>query len=382
MDWRVGAPSRGTTGSSTVGLVRPEISGVSNRARHEGDVVKYEYEKATPASGLRLHLNENTGGCSPAVVRALQAMTRHDVAVYPEYDEAIAACAARLHVTPDWLLLTNGLDEGILAAAVVAHRGADAAAPSEAVVIVPAFDMYAACSDAAGGRVIEVPLGPGFAFPLEAVVGAIGERTRIVWLTNPNNPTGQMIPREAIVRIAERAPQALVFVDEAYGDFSGETLIGDPLLSRRPNVVVGRTFAKAYGLAGMRVGAVIAQPDTIARLRRVVPPYSINACAAAVLPAACADADYYDRYLREVAQSKALLYDVFERRGIVYWKSAANFVLARFDGESGRIAAALAARGIHVRDRSRDAGCADCLRITAGVLDHTREFVAALGDVL
>jgi histidinol-phosphate aminotransferase len=149
-----------------------------------------------------------------------------------------------------------------------------------------------------------------------------------------------------------------------------------------PNVIVGRTFAKAYGLAGLRVGALIALPETLAPLRRVVPPYSINACAAAVLPAACADTAYYEWYLDQVARSRALLYDAFEQRGIEHWTSAANFVLARFPGESSRIAAALADRGIHVRDRSRDAGCAGCLRVTAGVVDHTREFLAALGEVL
>jgi histidinol-phosphate aminotransferase len=345
--------------------------------------VTYEYEKvSTPASGLRLHLNENTAGCSPAVVDALHAMTRHDLAVYPDYDRAIAACAARLKVAADWLLLTNGLDEGILAAAVAALRGGSGAAPFEAIVVVPAFDMYAACTDAAGGRVIEVPLGAGFAFPLEAVLERINERTRIVWLTSPNNPTGQVIPREAIVRIAERAPAALIFLDEAYEDFSGGTLVGDDLLNRMRNLIVGRTFAKAYGLAGLRVGAVIAHPETLAPLRRVVPPYSINACAAAVLPAACADTIYYDWYLNEVSRSKALLYRAFDQRGIAHWPSGANFVLARFGADSAGIAAALARRGIHVRDRSRDAGCAGCLRITAGVVDHTREFLAALEEVL
>jgi histidinol-phosphate aminotransferase len=344
--------------------------------------VSYEYEKvATPASGLRLHLNENTAGCSPAVLAAVHAMTRHDLAVYPDYDEAIAACAARLKVAADWLLLTNGLDEGILAAAVVAHRG-PSGGPFEAIVVVPAFDMYAACSDAAGGRVIEVPLGAGFTFPLEAVLAAITPQTRIVWLTNPNNPTGQLIPDAAIDRVAERAPGALIFVDEAYADFSGTTLIGSDLVSRMPNVIVGRTFAKAYGLAGLRVGAVVAQPATIASLRRVVPPYSLNSCAAAVLPAACGDTAFYDWYLSQVSESKALLYEVFERRGIEHWPSAANFVLARFPGESARVAAALAARGIHIRDRSRDSGCGGCLRITAGVVDHTRRFLAALTEVL
>jgi histidinol-phosphate aminotransferase len=345
-------------------------------------MVNFEYERVlTPESGLRLHLNENTAGCSPAVIAAMHALTRHDVATYPDYTAANNACARRLGVPVESLVLTNGLDEGILAVAVAALRG-PAGSPFEAVVVVPAFDMYAACSDAAGGRVIAVPLGPGFAFPLERVLDSITARTRVIWLTNPNNPTGQVIPTEDVARIAAAAPDAVVMVDEAYADFSDTTLIGTDLLSRSPNIVVGRTFAKAYGLAGLRIGALVGALSTLAPFRGVIPPYSVNACVAAVLPAALADTAYFDWYLGEVAESKALLYQTFDRLGVEHWKSAANFVLARFEDDCVRIAHGLAARGVHVRDRSRDAGCAGCLRITAGVADHTRALIEALGEVL
>jgi histidinol-phosphate aminotransferase len=202
-----------------------------------------------------------------------------------------------------------------------------------------------------------------------------------VWLTTPNNPTGQIVPGEAVVKISASAPHALVFVDEAYVDFSGTTLIDDRL-GRMTNVVIGRTFAKAYGLAGLRVGAVIGDARTVASMRRVVPPYSINTCATAALPVALSDTAYYDWYLDQVAQSKSMLYAALDNRGIQYWKSAANFVLARFGTNSRGIADALAARHVHVRDRSRDSGCAGCIRITAGVVDHTRAMIAALGEVL
>ena len=176
--------------------------------------MSFEYERVeTPGSGLRLHLNENTAGCSPAVIAALHGLTRQDVAIYPDYAAATAACARLFAVDAGSLVLTNGLDEGILAIAVAGLRNGPAAAPFEAIVVVPAFDMYAACSDAAGGRVVEVPLGAGFSFPLDAVLGAINARTRVVWLTNPNNPTGQVIPRQAIARIAAAAPDAIVMVD-------------------------------------------------------------------------------------------------------------------------------------------------------------------------
>jgi histidinol-phosphate aminotransferase len=338
--------------------------------------MNYEYERvATPASGLRLHLNENTAGCSPAVIEALHALTAVQLAAYPDYDAAIGATARRLQVSPDALLLTNGLDEGILVAAMVALRKV---ADGEAVIVVPAFDMYAACTDAVGGRVVEIPLASDFSFPLERVLATLTDRTRIIWLTNPNNPTGQSIPREAIRRIAEAAGEALVFVDEAYVDFGGATLIGDPLMQRCPRLIVGRTFAKAYGLAGIRAGAVVGEPDTISALRRVTPPYSLNACAAAALPAAFSDTAYYDWYLNQVQESKQLLYDALEKARVPYWKSDANFVLARFEGRGPDVQSSLAASGIHVRDRSGDSGCADCLRITAGVVEHTRKFVTAL----
>jgi histidinol-phosphate aminotransferase len=345
--------------------------------------MSYEYERViSPASGLRLHLNENTAGCSPAVHAALQRLTRQDAAFYPDYAAAIASCAARLGVAADRVVLTNGLDDGILALSVAALRGSPSGSPLEAIVIVPAFDMYASCADALGARVVEVPLADDFSFPGDAVRQAIGPRTRLIWLTNPHNPTGQVIPRDEIARIALAAPHATVVVDEAYADFSGETLLDGDALDRFRNIVVGRTFAKAYGLAALRAGALVAHPDTLAPIRRIVLPYSVNACAALALPAAFGDTAYFTWYLDQVRESKALLYTAFERLGVGYWPSAANFVLARIDGDAARVIAALAARGVYVRDKTRDRGCAGCLRVTAGIVDDTRAFIAALEEVL
>jgi histidinol-phosphate aminotransferase len=343
----------------------------------------YDYERvATPASGLRLHLNENTAGCSPRVIEALRGLTREQAAFYPDYDAPVGAAARWLHVTPEQLLLTNGLDEGILAISIAALRGSPRENPFEAIVIVPAFDMYAACTDAAGGRVVEVPLGKDFDFPLSAVIGAVGDRTRLIFLTNPNNPTGQPVPRRAIERITAAAPGATVLVDEAYAEFAGETLIAPDTFQRLPNVVVGRTFAKAYGLAGLRVGALVASPETLAPLRRVIPPYSLNACAALALPAALEDRRYFETYLEQVQQSKAMLYAAFDRLGIKYWRSDANFVLACFGPRCREVTGGLAARQIYVRDRSADAGCAGCVRITAGITEHTHALIVAIEEVL
>jgi histidinol-phosphate aminotransferase len=332
---------------------------------------------STPAGGRRLHLNENTAGCSPAVIDVLRGMTRQDAGFYPDYGAAQAACAAHLARPSAEVLLTNGLDEGILAITASAFKGVRG---PNVIVVLPAFDMYAACADALGGQVVSVPALPDFAFPAEAVLGAIDERTRVVWLTNPSNPTGQLIPRDAILRIAAAAPHALVAVDEAYADFCSATLLDGDALERRPNLVVGRTFAKAHGLAGLRAGALIANAATLEPIRRIVPPYSINAIVAAALPAALGDREYLRWYLAQVTESKPLLYAAFDRLGIPYWPSHANFVLAR-PADAVSLVAALAARGVHVRDKSGDPSCAGCIRVTAGVVDDTRAFIAALEEV-
>jgi histidinol-phosphate aminotransferase len=342
----------------------------------------YEYEKViTPASGLRLHLNENTAGCSPKVIDALHRLTRQDIAFYPGYDDVVAACATRIGVTPDRILLTNGLDEGILAVTVAALRERDRSVP-EAVVVVPAFDMYAATATGVGARVVEVPLGPDFDFPADRILEAIGPHTRLLFLTSPNNPTGLVIPRADIIRIAQRAPHVHVLVDEAYADFAQVTLVGDPAVAALPNVLIGRTFAKAYGLAGIRAGAVIGEPSALAPLRQIVPPFSINVCAAAALIAGLDDVEYYRWYLAQVRSSKALLYAALGNAGIRFWPSEANFVLADFGARARAVVDGLAARGVHVRDKSRDRACPGCVRITTGVVEHTDACIRALEEVL
>ena len=344
-------------------------------------MTEYERPQAPPA-GLRLHLNENTAGCSPRVHAALQRVTREGAAFYPDYDEATAACAARLGVTPGEALLTNGLDEGILAVTLGALRAGRPEGAVEAIIPEPAFDMYAACADAAAARIVHVGPEPDLGFPLRAVVDAITPRTAVVFLTTPNNPTGVPVTREQILEVAGRARHALVLVDEAYADFAGTTWIGDPALRDLPNVVVGRTFAKAYGLAGLRAGALVGQPATIDALRAVLPPYSVNAYAVAALHAAFDDTDYYEWYLGQVKESRALLTQALSRLGVKFWPSAANFVLAFFGDAAPSVLSGLAQRGIVVRDRSRDPGCQGCIRITAGVVPHTQACVAALEEVL
>lgn len=334
-----------------------------------------------PGDGLRLHLNENTAGCSPRVLEAIQALTATDAACYPDYTAVYADTAAHLGVPTSRLLLVNGLDEGLHLVSVAALRGATGN-PAEAVVVEPAFDMYAACAEGAGGRVVTVAPRADFSFPTDETLAALTDRTRLVFLTNPNNPTGQSITRDAIERIAGAAPAALVLLDEAYVEFSGDTMIDGDALDRHPNLVVGRTFAKAYGLAALRVGALVARAETLEPIRRLAPPYSLNVCAAVALRAAIADGDRLRWYQDQVARSKALVYAACDRLGLAYWPSAANFVLVRAGGRAGELVDGLARRRIFIRDRSGEPGCAGCVRITTGVVEHTEACLEAMEAVL
>jgi histidinol-phosphate aminotransferase len=332
-----------------------------------------------PGPGLRLHLNENTGGCSPRVIEAIRRMASADVSTYPSYPTLVHACARHFGVDPDWVLLTNGLDEGILMAAV-GHIARARAHDAETIVPLPAFDPYPNATTAVGATVIRVPAAADYVFQTDAVLGAITPRTRMIFLNTPNNPTGQLIPVRDLRRVADAAPQAVVLVDEAYIEFGGETFV--PELERYPNVLIGRTFSKAYGLAGMRVGIVIGQPQALDPVRAVTLPFNINAVAIAATLAALDDPDFLPQYAREVADSRERLYAACDRLGLPYWRSAANFVLVRVGDPVSLFVDALAARKVHVRDKSGDPATPGCIRITAGVVSHTDAAIDVLESVV
>jgi len=331
--------------------------------------------------GLRLHQNENTRGCSPKVLEALAALRPDQIGFYPPYAAATDAVATYLRVAPERITLANGLDEGIMALAVAYLRAAIGGPQLEAIVPEPAFEIFRFDTAVAGGKLVQVMPRPQFAFPLDEVLAAITPRTRVVFLTNPNNPTGVAMPLDAIRTIARRVPAgAVVFVDEAYAEFAGESFI--PELDAFPNVIVGRTFSKAFGLAGLRIGCLVGAPEAMYPIRQAIPVYSVNIAAVAAVQAALADLDYLRSYLVEVAESKQLLYAACDRLGLTYFPSRSNFVLVCAGDRLDALVKGAFARGVYLRDRSTEPGCAGCLRIATGVVEHTRRAVAVMEEVL
>ena len=324
--------------------------------------------------GLRLHLNENTGGCSQKVVDAVRAFDGAALATYPDFRDAVLETAAFLGVNPERIVLTNGLDEGILLVSI--GYLADRSITPEVLVAQPAFEPYLHGAHALGAKVVAVPPGKDFAFPLEGMLRAITPNTRIVYVNNPNNPSGQPIAKDAIHRIARAAPHALVFVDEAYHDFLGENFLAEA--AAYPNVLIGRTFSKAFGLAGMRVGVMIASPETLAPIRRAMPLFNLNVVAVAALRAAIADPSFRTWYVAQANESKELVYAACERAGLKYWKSAANFVLIDGGAKARQLIDGMIAKGVFVRDRTKDPATPTCFRLTTGVVEHTRKATETL----
>ena len=331
--------------------------------------------------GLRLHQNENTGGCSPRVLEALRTLRADQIAFYPPYASATEACARYLGVSADTVALTNGLDEGIMGIAVACLRQPVGGPVPEAIIPEPAFEIFAIDTEIVGGRAVRVVPRPDFSFPLDDVLAAVTARTRVVFLTNPNNPTGVKMPKDAIRTIARAIPnEAIVFLDEAYAEFSGETFL--PELPSFLNVIVGRTFSKAYGLAGLRIGCLVGAPDRLDPIRLAIPVYGVNIAAVVALRAALEDPSHLEEYFRQVTESKALLYAACDRLGLTYWKSAANFVLVHAGDRAAELVKGAAERGVYLRDRSTEPGCDGCVRIATGIVEHTRRCVAVMEEVL
>ncbi len=316
--------------------------------------------------GLRLDFNENTLACSPRVRETLARVSAGELTRYPERAPVEALVASRLGLPPEQVLLTNGVDEAIH---VLCQAYLDPG--DEMLLPVPTYSMYEVYASAAGARVVPVLADESdFAFPYERVLAAITPRTRLVALANPNSPTGTTLAREQILAIARQAPQAMVLADEAYFHFFGETVLD--CIDAYPNLVVARTFSKAYGLAGLRLGLLATSEANMQWLRRVISPYSVNALALACLPPALTDTEYLNWYVGEVTAARAEFYTVCQKLGFRTWPSHANFVLLDIGPQHHEFTRAMQARGILVRDRSADPGCTGCVRITIGTREQMR----------
>jgi histidinol-phosphate aminotransferase len=322
-----------------------------------------------------LDFNENTLECSPEVLRVLHQIQPADLTRYPEREPVEHVIAAHLGLAAEQVLLTNGVDEAIH---VVCQTYLDAG--DEVLLPVPTYSMYEVYASATEARIVTVQADADFQFPFDRMLSAITGATKVVFIANPSSPTGVVADREQIVSLIERAPHAVILVEEAYFHFYGETIAD--LIGHYPNLLLARTFSKAYGLAGLRLGVLAGHVEAIRWLRRVISPYSVNSVALACLPAALRDKAYLEWYVREVLAARAEFVSVLETLKIRSCPSQANFVLVDVGPKHRAFTAAMRHRGVLVRDRSSDPGCAGYVRITVGTRAQMADAVKALAGVL
>ena len=259
------------------------------RARGAVQTLKEYHPPLGGREGLRLDFNENVDGCSPRVLETLHAITSETLNKYPEREPGERAVAAALGLDAAQVLLTNGVDEAIHLLAECYLEPGD-----ETLVAVPTFSMYEIYALATGSVVRTVQANEALEFPFEQMMRAITPRTRMICIATPNNPTGAIATREQLLAIVQAAPQAAVLIDEAYIHFGGESLMDQ--IGVLDNLFICRTFSKAYGLAGFRLGALMGSAAQLKMVRRVASPYSVNGIVLTCLEAALDDRDYIAGY--------------------------------------------------------------------------------------
>ncbi len=328
---------------------------------------------------IKLASNENPLGPSPRALEALTAAAS-GVALYPEGSAPVLrrAVAKAVGMPEDTLVFGNGSDEVLHLLALTYLQPGD-----ETVQGDPSFAMYEIYATQCDALPIKVPLR-NFTHDLDAMAAAVTDRTRMVFIANPNNPTGTLVRREAVAKFLDRIPRdVLVVLDEAYDEYVDVPDKPDlrALVLEGRNVVILHTFSKAYGLAGLRVGYGIMRPEIAALLNRVRSPFNVNLPAQAAAAAALEDTDHVARTVALNAEGRDYFYREFERMGLDYVPSEGNFVLVDVGRDARSVFEALQHKGVIVRS-AHGMGLPRHIRVTTGTMPQNRRFIAALTEVL
>lgn len=322
---------------------------------------------------LLLDFNERTLRVDSEVEKALIKHIRSgSLQKYPSYGDIVTRIADYVGVPNKNLMITNGSDQGIdLVIRAVCQSG------DEAIIPAPTFAIYRQFAEVENATVVEPLYTQEGGFPTSDVLGLIGKKTRLVVISNPNNPTGTGVSRAEIEQILKAAPNAAVLVDECYFEYFGETVAD--LCDSYPNLVVSRTFSKTWGLSSLRLGFLVSNADNICQLLKIRGPYDINQLAVVAVQAALENPAYTKDYVAEVMKkSKPALERWCRKRKIDFWPSVANFVWT-FPPNASALATYLEQKGILVRPKKDSSGRTG-LRINLGTMEQTDVLITALND--
>ncbi len=341
------------------------------------DEVKREYGLEDV---IKMASNENPLGVSPkaldAMKRALSGLNHYpDAAAY----EFRMALAEHFHVDFSQVAVGNGADDLIFELSMAYLEDGD-----EVVVSRSSFPMYDIYSTAMRAKMVKTPLADGQRIDLTAMAEAITERTKIVYVCNPNNPTGTIVSADEVDAFLARVPdRVLVVLDDAYAEMVESEAFPDSIgyvRAGRTNVVVIRTFSKVYGLAGIRIGYGFAHADVIATLMKIKPPFNVNVLAQAAGIAGLQDQEFVARSVEANRRSRAYLYEEFDKLGLEYAESHTNFILVRIGDRAREVQQAMLQRGVIVRP-CEAYDLPDFLRVSIGSSAQNERFIRTLADV-
>lgn len=342
------------------------------------DEVKREYGLTHV---IKLASNENPFGCSPKAKEAIQSLL-DQTNIYPDGAsyELTQAMAKHYGVEPDQIVFGAGADEVIMMIARAFLSPGD-----ETIMADRTFPQYKHNATVEQATVIEVPLKEGV-HDLEAMKAAVTDKTKIIWVCNPNNPTGTMVTTEEMERFLQGIPdRVMVVLDEAYMEYVTDEGIaqGLDLLKRYPNVVVLRTFSKIYGLASLRIGYAIGRPDVIRSINQVREPFNTTSFAQKAALAALADQEFVEQCRRLNRMGIEYLQGEFRRLGLGCYPAHGNFILVDVKRDAKTVYEELLKRGIIVRGgHAPSIGFPTSLRVTVGSQEQNEEFIQALEAVL
>ena len=329
---------------------------------------------------VKMASNENPLGVSPAAVEALRGAVS-GVSVYPEVScpELAEALAHRFRIERDNIIAGNGADGVIYTLGMTLLEKGD-----EAILPSVTFPMYEIVIKEMGAKPVRAPMR-GYGIDLQQILKRVNRRTKMIWLSNPNNPTGTLIERHSLTRFMEQLPDhVLVAHDEVYSDFADPLKYPDTvrmLLEGRENLFLIRSFSKIYGLAGLRVGYGIGPEPLIKLMYRVRPPFDVSVPAQTAAVAALGDVSFYERTLEITRGGKEYLYRSLDALGLSYVPSHTNFILIDTGMDDGVVCNKLLERGIIARPAG-SYDLPDHIRITVGLQEHNEKFIHALKEIL
>ena len=335
---------------------------------------EYNQQKLSRNSFVRMDFNENTVGCSEKVVKAIRKLDRGYFSIYPEYIGLNKNVASYCKAKENEIIVTNGSD-----AALKLIIDSFVNKNEESIILNPSFAMLEIFLKIAGAKIKKINYNDNFTFPAGKLLKTITKKTRIILLCNPNNPTGTLISRNNIIKILNKAKNSAVVIDEAYYEFSKETV--KDLINKYENLFVTRTLSKAFGLAGLRAGYVVSNKKNIQILKNVYGPFEVSSLTKIAMESALNDLNYMKKYVAEVKKNKKIIEKELQKLKIKIYPSKSNFILAKFR-DSGVIKEALKEKNILVRDMSKYPLLKNYLRITIGARKETKLFTEAIKDIL